>query len=186
MSSTPAATPEEVVAFWFSARSEPFWFKKDEGFDSLVRSVLLAPHLAAARGDLAPWGGDPTGALALLLLLDQAPRNLFRGEPRAYATDEAARRLARSALQRGFDLALPVAQRPFLYLPFEHSESLDDQHLSVRLFRERVGQGAYLTFAIAHLEVIARFGRFPHRNKVLGRESTAAERAYLAQPGAGF
>ncbi|MFQ3622567.1 MAG: DUF924 family protein [Acetobacteraceae bacterium] len=186
MSVTAAATPEEVLGFWFSAESEPFWFRKDEAFDSRVRSALLAPHLAAARGDLAPWGGDAEGALALALLLDQAPRNLFRGRARAFATDAAALAVARTALERGFDLALPVARRPFLYLPFEHSEALEDQHLSVRLFRERIGEGEYLTYAIAHLEVIARFGRFPHRNAALGRTSTAAEEAYLAEPGAGF
>lgn len=182
-----AATAAEVVGFWFHPETKPLWFKGGADFDARVRRVLGPALAAAARGDLAPWEGDAEGALALVLLFDQAPRNIFRGTARAFAHDGAARRVARAALARGFDLATADPdRRAFLYLPFEHSEELADQDLAVRLFRERIGEGEYLRYAEAHREVIRRFGRFPHRNAALGRASTAAERAYLAEPGAGF
>lgn len=181
-----ATTPEEVLGFWFDPATKPKWFNGGAVFDEDVRAVLGPTLAAAARGDLARWEDDRDGALALVLLFDQVPRNIFRGTARAFACDPEARRIARIALERGWDLELPVERRVFLYLPFEHSEDLSDQELSVRLFRERANEGEYLKYAEAHLDVIRRFGRFPHRNAALGRESTEDEKAYLAQPGAGF
>lgn len=181
-----ATTPEDVLGFWFDPATKPKWFAGGAAFDDEVRAALGLALEAAARGDLAPWEGDPAGALALVLLLDQVPRNIFRGTARAFAQDATARRIARLVLERGWDLDQPVERRVFLYLPFEHSEDLADQELSVRLFRERADEDEYLRYAEAHLDVIRRFGRFPHRNAALGRASTEAEKAYLAQPGAGF
>lgn len=186
MTEKPAETAAEVLAFWFAPETEPHWFTGDPAFDARVRSVLLPAHERAAGGILESWLGSAEGALALILLLDQVPRNAFRGSPRAFATDAEARAAARAALAHGFDLARPVRERPFFYLPFEHAEDLDDQRLSVALFRERVGEGPYLDYAVRHLRVIERFGRFPHRNKVLGREDTEAERAWLADHPQGF
>jgi uncharacterized protein (DUF924 family) len=181
-----ATTPGDVLRFWFSAETKPKWFNGGAEFDAEVRTVLGPTLEAAARGDLAAWEGDRDGALALVLLLDQVPRNIFRGTPRAFAHDAEARRVARIVLERGWDLEVPIDRRAFLYLPFEHSEDLADQELSVRLFRERTEDPEYVKYAEAHLDVIRRYGRFPHRNAALGRESTEAEKAYLAQPGAGF
>ncbi|MDW8444397.1 MAG: DUF924 family protein [Acetobacteraceae bacterium] len=186
MTERPAETAEEVLAFWFAPETEPNWFVSDPAFDAHVRRVLLPAHERAAAGALRGWLATAGGALALILLLDQVPRNAFRGSPRAFATDAEARAAARVALARGFDLARPVRERPFFYLPFEHAEDLDDQRLSVALFRERVGEGPYLDYAVLHLRVIERFGRFPHRNAVLGRESSEAERAWLADHPQGF
>jgi uncharacterized protein (DUF924 family) len=181
-----ATTPEEVLGFWFDPATKPKWFNGGAAFDDEVRAVLGPALEAGARGDLARWKGDRDGALAVVLLFDQVPRNIFRGSARAFAHDAEARRIARIALARGWDLELPAQRRVFLYLPFEHSEDLADQELSVRLFRERANEGEYLKYAEAHRDVIRRFGRFPHRNAALGRASTPAELEYLAQPGAGF
>jgi uncharacterized protein (DUF924 family) len=181
-----ATTPEDVLGFWFDPATKPKWFNGGAAFDDEVRARLGPTLAAAARGDLAPWEGDPDGALALVLLFDQVPRNIFRGTARAFAHDAQARRIARSVLDRGWDLPQPVDRRAFLYLPFEHSEDLADQDLAVRLFRERTEDPEYLRYAEAHRDVIRRFGRFPHRHAALGRASTEAEREYLAQPGAGF
>lgn len=186
MTERPAETAAEVLDFWFAPETEPYWFAYNPDFDARVRSVLLPAHERAAGGILDSWLDTAEGALALILLLDQVPRNVFRESPRAFATDAEARAAARAALARGFDLARPVRERPFFYLPFEHAEDLDDQRLSVALFRERVGEGLYLDYAERHLVVIERFGRFPHRNAVLGRESTEAERAWLADHPQGF
>jgi uncharacterized protein (DUF924 family) len=181
-----ATTPEDVLGFWFHPATKPKWFNGGADFDAEVRTVVGPALEAAARGDLAAWEGDREGALALVLLFDQVPRNIFRGTARAFAYDAEARRIARIVLERGWDQELPVERRAFLYLPFEHSENLADQELSVRLFRERTEDPEYVKYAEAHLDVIRRFGRFPHRNAALGRDSTEAEKAYLAQPGAGF
>jgi uncharacterized protein (DUF924 family) len=181
-----ATTPEDVLGFWFDPVTKPKWFNSGAAFDDEVRAVLGPALAAASRGDLACWEGDADGALALVLLFDQVPRNIFRGSARAFAHDAEARRIARKVLERGWDQQCDTDRRAFLYLPFEHSEDLADQELSVRLFRERVGEGEYLKYAEAHRDVIQRFGRFPHRNAALGRPSTEAEKAYLAQPGAGF
>ena len=183
-------TAEEVLAFWFagdpSARRK-VWFEKDAGFDA--ECARFAEALSAAKqGELDHWADTPRGALALVILLDQFSRNLFRGSPHAFAADPLARKQAGHAIARGFDRQLGPVERIFLYLPFEHSEDLPDQDESVRLFAALHGElgGDTLDYAERHREVIRRFGRFPHRNAVLGRTNTPAEEAYLAQPGAGF
>ena len=145
---------------------------------------------AALAGQLAAWADDAQGALALLILLDQFPRNLFRGEAKAFAGDPQARQLAETALDQGWDKGLSAVEKLFVYLPFEHSEALADQERSVALFSalaaEHPGCDGFLDYARRHHEVIARFGRFPHRNAALGRPSTPEETGYLAQPGSGF
>jgi uncharacterized protein (DUF924 family) len=183
-------TPEDVLEFWFegnpTARRE-VWFKRSDAFDTAC--ARFRPALQASReGQLDHWAEAPLGALALILLLDQFPRNLNRGSPLAFAADVKARDIARCAIARGFDAALTPVQRAFMYLPFEHSEELADQEESVRLYTalhpELGGEG--LDYAERHRDVIRRFGRFPHRNAALGRQNTAEEESYLSQPGAGF
>jgi uncharacterized protein (DUF924 family) len=173
------ATPQEVVAFWREAGRER-WFTNDEAFDALCRERFLPTYEAAARGDLNDWELVPDGALAVVLLLDQFPRNMFRGTRRVYQTDATALDVADRAIERGFDRQVEPALRGFFYLPFEHSESLADQERSVAL-HEAAGDEDGLTWARHHHDIVARFGRFPHRNAILGRESTPEELAYLAQ-----
>ena len=143
---------------------------------------FLPTYEAAARGELAAWEESAEGALALVLLLDQFPRNLFRGDARAFATDALARAVAERALARGFDQATDLALRPFFYLPFMHSEALIDQDRSVRLY-EALGETEELRYATQHRDVVLRFGRFPHRNRALGRNTTPAEQAFLEADG---
>lgn len=167
----------EIVAFWREAGRDK-WFKRDESFDQDIRSKFLPTYEAAANGGLASWADSAESALALLLLFDQFPRNMFRGSVRAFATDPLARAVADRALARGFDQAVEPALRQFFYLPFMHSEALTDQDRSVRLY-EALGDAEQLRYAREHREVIRRFGRFPHRNPVLGRDTTSAEQAFL-------
>lgn len=187
---------KEILDFWFAEGPDAFrqaWFTKDPAFDAKIAehfSALLEP---ARTGALDHWAATPEGTLALLLVLDQFGRNLHRGSAQAFAGDAHSLSVAhRAVLDQRQDLALPPTQRIFLYLPFEHAESLTAQHLSVALFEGLRDHAAHaapkgtIAFAWAHREVIQHFGRFPHRNAVLGRASTAAELAYLAQPGAGF
>lgn len=187
---------DEILEFWFGPEPEraqalrgTAWFKPDPAFDAELRRRFGALHERAAAGDLEHWREEPRACLALILALDQLPRNIFRGGARAFASDAKALELARHAIARGFDRELPAAARMFLYLPFQHSEALADQRRSVELseaMAEDPESGDNLTYAKTHLEVIERFGRFPHRNALLGRRSTPEEEAYLAQPGAGF
>ena len=186
-----------LLDFWFGPDLTTWqlarWFKPDPAFDAACRDgfgEMLAP---AREGALADWAATPEGALALCLLLDQFPRNLHRGTPAAFASDPEARRVARQAVLRDrHDLALPPTARCFLYLPFEHGEAMADQDLSVALFEGlrddpvHGAPGGSIDYAWKHRAVIHRFGRFPHRNAILGRASTPEEEAYLAQPGAGF
>ncbi len=176
----------EIVDFWFAAGMEKRWFVRDPAFDAEVRTRLAEWYERAATGDLDDWHGTAAGSVALCVLLDQVPRNLFRGQSRAFATDAAALTVAGHAVDRGHDRALPQAQRVFLYLPYEHSESLADQDTSVRLFGQLEENSQWLDYAIRHRDVIARFGRFPHRNAALGRTNTAGETAFLATPGSSF
>ena len=171
----------EIVAFWRDAGPKA-WFAKDEDFDGEIAARFEAVHMAAARGDYADWLETAEGALALVLLLDQFPRNLFRGSPHAFSTDGLALAAARVAIGRGFDQATDMPLRAFFYLPFEHSEAAADQARSVELM-SAAGDEDYTRSARMHADLIARFGRFPHRNAVLGRESTAEEIAYLAGKG---
>lgn len=175
------ATPQSIVAFWQAAGPDK-WFVKDTAFDDDVHKRFLATHEAAAAGALNGWEGDPDGALALLLLLDQFPRNMFRGTPRAFATDERARAIADRAIANGFDSAVPPDLRSFFYLPFMHSETLADQERCVALYL--AAQDEYgLKWAREHADIIRQFGRFPHRNGILGRETTPEEMRFLQAGG---
>ena len=176
-------TPAAVVKFWSDAGPKR-WFAKDDAFDADLRTHFEAAHHTAARGGFADWEETPEGALALLLLTDQIPRNIFRGSAHAFATDPRARGVAARAVERGFDRQFERALRCFFYLPFEHSEDAADQERAVALF-EALGDAEYLRYAILHRDVIARFGRFPHRNRALGRSNTPEEQAYL-DAGGGF
>ncbi|MCW8807574.1 MAG: DUF924 domain-containing protein [Rhodanobacter sp.] len=189
----PAA--ESLLAFWFADENAAHWFAADPVFDAALRQRFGAAAEAAAEGRLDDWAATAPGWLALLILLDQCSRNLYRHDPRAWAQDPRAQQLALAGIDRGADRALTAVQRVFAYLPLEHAEDLTLQQRSVALFEALcveapIGQRArfegFLDYARRHREVIARFGRFPHRNAVLGRTSTPAELAYLAQPGAGF
>ncbi|MDE1972188.1 MAG: DUF924 domain-containing protein [Hyphomicrobiales bacterium] len=175
-------TPAEVVRFWRQAGPDKWW-KKDAAFDRTVRSKFLALHEAASRGELADWEDSAEGALALIILFDQFPRNMFRGSPHAFATDPLARAVADRALARGFDRATDEALRMFFFMPFMHSETLADQDRCVALF-DALGVPGQTEFATGHRDIIVRFGRFPHRNRIVGRETTAAEREFL--DGGGF
>jgi uncharacterized protein (DUF924 family) len=171
------ATPDEVLAFWREAGPDR-WFTPDEAFDDACRERFLLTHEAAARGDLNEWELTPDGSLALVLLLDQFPRNMFRGTKRVYRTDPAAVDAADRAIEKGFDTQVDPALRRFFYLPFMHSEELRDQDRSVTL-NEATGEVELMEWARHHRDIIARFGRFPHRNAVLGREETAEEERFL-------
>lgn len=169
-------TAREVVGFWRDAGYEK-WFRGGEAFDREVRERLEAAHFAAARREFEGWMDSAEGALALLVLLDQAPRNLFRDSAHSYATDALALHYAERMLEAGLDQEVEQGLRMFCYLPFEHSEDLLDQERAVALMRDLGGM--VLDYAVQHHEVIERFGRFPHRNRALGRVSTADEQAWL-------
>jgi uncharacterized protein (DUF924 family) len=177
MSDKKVATAAEVVAFWREAGPDA-WFKKDDAFDAKIRERFLPTYEAASDGDLNAWEATAEGALALLLLLDQFPRNMFRGTARMFETDPMARAVAAGALMRGFDAQAPANLRSFFYLPFEHSETMKDQERSVTLCKA-TGDADLLKWAEIHADIIRRFGRFPHRNAVLGRATTAQEQAFL-------
>jgi uncharacterized protein (DUF924 family) len=177
-----AATADEIVSFWRTAGPDR-WFKKDAGFDEELRQRFLKTHEAAAAGKLTDWEQSAQGALALLILLDQFPRNMFRGDARAFATDPLARAVAAGAIVRGFDSQVPPDMRGFFYLPFQHSEDLADQERSIAFYKA-IGDVENLKWAELHADVIRRFGRFPHRNSVLGRTTTPEEQAFL--DGGGF
>ena len=174
-------THSEVVAFWRDAGAAR-WFARDDAFDAEFRQCFEADHFAAARGEYEAWMESAEGALALLILLDQFPRNCFRGSAHSYATDGLARRYASRAVDAGFDLEIDSGLRLFFYLPFEHSETLADQDRSMELFGG-IGDAELMKYAKLHRDLIERFGRFPHRNAALGRESTQEEIDYLASGG---
>jgi len=178
----PIASPAEVVKFWTEAGPER-WFNKDDAFDAEIRRRFLATHEAAATGKLAEWESSAEGALALLILLDQFPRNMFRGSARAFGTDAQARAITAGALLRGFDAQVPTKLRAFFYLPLEHSEDMADQERCIALYTA-VGDDDGLKWATLHADIIHRFGRFPHRNAVLGRTTTPKEQEFL--DGGGF
>jgi uncharacterized protein (DUF924 family) len=173
----PPPRPEDVTAFWRAAGRQK-WFRKDAAFDREIKARFLARHEAAAAGRLSDWEATPDGALALLLLLDQFPRNMFRGSARAFATDPLARAVAERAIAHGFDAGAAGAERIFFHLPFMHSENLADQERSLALWRQS-DDGESGKFAEIHADIIRRFGRFPHRNAVLGRTTTPEEQTFL-------
>jgi uncharacterized protein (DUF924 family) len=170
----------DVVAFWRDAGPKR-WFRKDAAFDTDFRGRFLAAHEAAARGEFARWADGPEGVLALLILLDQFPRNAFRGTARMFATDGQALQIARRAIGAGFDLQIDASLRNFFYLPLMHSEALPDQQQAAQL-TQPLGADPY-RFAVMHRDIIERFGRFPHRNAVLGRATTPQEQAFLDDGG---
>lgn len=175
----------DVIGFWSHAGPAK-WFRKDWRFDQAIRLRFEPVHFAAARGEYDAWMATAEGCLALLILLDQFPRNLWRGSPHAFASDAMARRIARHAVQSDFDQELGPELRPFFYLPFEHSEDSADQALSVSLceaLRDVTGDDRTLEYAVIHRDIIARFGRFPHRNHAMGRETTPEEQTFLDEGG---
>lgn len=176
-------TPAEIIAFWFSERVQPLWFNSTAEFDTELREHFLHTCLAALKGELAHWAETPEGALALVICLDQLPLNMFRGEVKSFSGESASRQIAARAIERGFDQSLGDAQKAFLYMPFMHSEDLADQDRVLELF-EQAGLLDNLHWAKHHREIVRRFGRFPHRNAILGRASTPEEVAYLASDGA--
>jgi len=175
-------SPADIVGFWRDAGYEK-WFARNETFDADLHSRFQDAHFAASRRELEAWMDSAEGALALLILLDQFPRNCFRKSAHSYATDPLARHYAARAIEAGFDATVDPALRVFFYLPFEHSENVADQERSVELTRAL--DENFMKYALAHRDVIARFGRFPHRNHELGRTNTPEEQAYL-DAGGGF
>jgi uncharacterized protein (DUF924 family) len=171
---------QDVTDFWREA-GPANWFAKDDAFDAVIRARFGEATQAALDGGFDDWRAHAEGALALALLLDQFPRNLYRGEAKAFSGDGRARELAREALARGFDREVAAELAPFLHLPFMHSEDLADQDLMVALARWRHPESTQ-RFAVLHRDIIAQFGRFPHRNAALGRETTPQEAAFLARP----
>lgn len=174
-------SPDRVTDFWFSPGMEKHWFNSTPELDQRMRADFQALWRLGRDGRLAGWEQDADGALALVILLDQFPLNMFRGQPESFSTEAASREVAERAIDEGFDQVLDRTRQPFMYMPFMHSESLADQERSVRLF-ERAGLTDNLRFARHHRDIVARFGRFPHRNAILGRESTPEEIAWLASP----
>ncbi len=192
---------EAILSFWFGEPTNPdygcyrkAWFIKDSTFDEQIRQQFLTDADKAAAGAYKSWQSQPLSAVALLLLLDQFPRNLYRGHPHSFATDAQALAVAKHIVNAGLDCELVPAHRFFAYLPFEHSEDIQHQNRCVELMQRLVeefpnldtGFQGGLDYAIRHREVIERFGRFPHRNQILGRQSTPAETAFLQQPGSSF
>lgn len=168
----------EIISFWFSDEVQPLWFNSTSEFDELLRQRYKGTWELACCGNFDHWQLDPNGALALVIILDQFPLNMFRQDKRQYSTEAHARKIANYAIEQGFDHQLSDQQKSFFYLPYMHSESLDDQNKAVSLY-EKAGLESNLGFAKHHRDVIQRFGRFPHRNEALGRESTDEEIEYL-------
>ena len=187
---------EEVLDFWFGREDEPgygefreAWFRKDPEFDQQVQERFGPLYERAAAGELDGWREEARSCLALVICLDQFPRNMFRGDGRTHATDDKALETARYALERALDRELPPFQRVFVYMPFMHSESVEDQRRSVELFgrlAEKPGAPDLTSYAVGHMEIVERFGRFPHRNVILGRETTPEEAEFLQGPDSSF
>jgi uncharacterized protein (DUF924 family) len=175
----------DVLEFWFEKTEPSQWWKKDDGFDRVIVERYSDLHRAAARCELFEWRRDAGGRLAEVIVLDQFSRNMFRGSPLCFAQDALALALAQEAIAAGAEEALTPVERSFLYMPFMHSESLKIHEVAVELFRNN-GIQNNLDYELKHREIIERFGRYPHRNGILGRESTAEEIEFLQQPGSGF
>ena len=175
------AHPNDIIGFWRNAGPEK-WFKKLPAFDEAVRLKFEPTHMRASRGEYDAWAAAPEGALALLILLDQFPRNLYRGSAHAFATDPKARAIARAAIEAGLDRQIEPPMRNFFYLPFEHSEDIADQDYGLALVTE-AGVPDDLKWITIHRDIIVRFGRFPHRNAALGRVTTPEEQEFLDEGG---
>lgn len=190
------SSPQEVLDFWFGREGEEgygefreAWFTKDPEFDREIRDRFEPVYEEAAAGGLDHWKSEAWSCLALIVVLDQFPRNMYRGDARMYTADALAREAARHAIEHAYDRELPPHGRLFLYLPFEHSEDLDDQRLSVELFgglATEMGSEDLLGYAMRHLEIVEQFGRFPHRNEILGRRTTPEEAEFLRRPDSSF
>lgn len=177
---------KEILKFWFEDSAPAQWFRKNPDFDAAIAEKFMGDYELAVSGIFDGWKNDAEGCLALCILFDQFPRNMFRDSPRSFSTDPQALSVARHAVGRKYDALLPVSRRPFIYLPFEHSESAGDQAMSVKLFETlKNDDPVVFEYACKHKDVIDRFGRFPHRNRILGRENTAVEQEYL-DSGGGF
>jgi uncharacterized protein (DUF924 family) len=174
---------EDVLTFWRPAGPER-WFEPDEAFDAAIRERFTATYKDAAAGLLSAWENSPEGALALVIVLDQFPRNMFRHSARSFAADPMAREITRRAIAKGFDQRIAMPERSFFYLPFEHSEEIADQERAVALVGA-TGDADLLKWAELHADIIRRFGRFPHRNAILGRTTTPEEQAFLDAGGFG-
>jgi uncharacterized protein (DUF924 family) len=170
--------PQEILDFWFSAEVRKLWFNSTPQFDASLRERFLLLWQQASRGELDHWQQSAEGCLALVIILDQFPLNMFRAEAQSFATEAQSRGVAQMAIDQGFDQALDVGQRAFLYMPFMHSETLADQQFALELFAQP-GLEDNLRFARHHHDIIEKFGRFPHRNAALGRDNSAAEIEYL-------
>lgn len=168
----------EIIDFWFSDEVKPLWFKSTPEFDQQLREKYESLWQQGVDGELETWTTSPEGCLALVILFDQFPLNIFRNQAQGYSTEQLARNVADLAIVQGFDQQLTDQQKSFLYLPFMHSENLDDQARAVELF-DKAGLGENLRFAHHHYAIVEKYGRFPHRNEVLGRQSTQAEIDYL-------
>ena len=177
---TATVSPSDIIAFWSEAGPD-LWFTKDDGFDRRFGELFQQAHDMAVRGELDDWRHTPGGSLALILLLDQFPRNVFRGTPRMYASDATALKVAAAAIEAGRDRHFDADLRLFFYLPFAHSEALDHQERSVALCGELGGES--LAHAEGHRDIIKRFGRFPHRNSILGRQTSEDEQRFLDDGG---
>lgn len=175
----------EILRFWFEEIHPAKWWAKDDAFDQLIRGRFSQVHARATRCELFEWRVEARGRLAEIIVLDQFSRNLFRGSPLSFASDTLALALAQEAIAAKADAALSPTERSFLYLPFMHSESLKIHEVSMNLYRNN-GNQSNLDFEIRHKQIIERFGRFPHRNAILGRQSTDEELEFLNQPGSGF
>ena len=170
--------PQDIIDFWFSDRVRELWFNSTPEFDRELREAYLQTWEQAKRGELDHWKQSAEGCLALIILLDQFPLNMFRDSAESYSTEAQSREVARHALQREFDRSLEDGQKAFLYMPFMHSEDLADQELALELF-DQAGLESNLRFAHHHHDIVAKYGRFPHRNAALGRDSTEDEIEYL-------
>lgn len=188
-------TPRDVLDFWFSPQAQPLWFEKVPAFDDQIRARFAAAVHEAQQGGFETWRQSPEGSLALLILLDQFARNIHRGSAKAFLGDARARSVAATAIERGFDRRLPFLHRRFFYLPFEHGEAMADQDRAIALFSQWLDEASpadrdealeQLDYAHRHRDVIARFGRFPHRNEALGRDTTEAEADFLRRPNSSF
>lgn len=177
--------PGDILDFWFKEHGPNAWFAKDDAFDRAIRDCFSETLAQAATGKLDHWMKEPHGELALIIVLDQFSRNIYRNDDRAFSNDYKALELAKRVVDNGNDAHFDVEERPFIYLPFEHSEAAEDQARCVELFTA-LGNANMREWAVKHKDIIDRFGRFPHRNAVLGRTSTPEEEAFLAQPGSSF
>ena len=177
--------PKKILEFWFADSSKSYWFERNEEFDRTIIERFVPWLEPASDGQYDAWQSNARGALALVLLFDQIPRNAFRGEPRSFAYDGKALQIADRALEQGYDRSLSNDERLFLYLPFEHSEDRKTQARCVTLMGQ-LGNDDYLDYARRHQVIIDRFGRFPHRNAILGRTSSEEELAFLKEPNSSF